>query len=128
VSHFTRLRTKIVDGDILEGALKELQYDFERGRVTIGGYRGQSTEAEFRIATKARGYDIGMRHNGRDSYEIVADWWGVRGFTQEGFVKAVQHQYAVSSAKLALQDQGFTLAEESREKDGAIRLVLQRFV
>jgi hypothetical protein len=40
--------------------------------VTVNGYMGNTTQADLKIATANKGYDIGFRRSG-PSYELVAD-------------------------------------------------------
>lgn len=75
--HFTRMRTTLTGGDVLERSLRDLGDQVER-QVSVRGYRGQRTPVELRVPTKSSGYDIGFRRNGGTAYEMVADWWGSR--------------------------------------------------
>src|SRR4051812_1116358 len=126
MSHFTTLKTKLVDGDLIEGALNEMKVPFERGDHVIRGFLGNKTRAEFRVPTKARSYDIGLRLAGV-SYEVVADWWGVRGFEEQVFGRRLEHAYAVVATKQTLAEQGYTLVSEQQERSGEVRLVLRRY-
>jgi len=125
MSHFTRIRTTLVDGDLIEAALRELGYTFERGSVRIKGFTSQTASAEFRITTQSRSYDIGLVKNG-GHYDVVADWYGVRGFSRQSFVDSVTRVYTVIATKKTLVAQGFNIAKESTEKNGETRIVLRR--
>jgi hypothetical protein len=118
----------MTEGDVVEDALRAMRLKYDRGALKIRGYMGQRTEAEFRIPTHARGYDIGLRRNGGGSYEVVADWWGARGFDQHQFPLDLQRQYAVAATKRTLLQQGFSLVEEAAQPDGEVRLLLRRAV
>ena len=125
MSHFTRIRTSLVDGDLIEAALRELGYVFERGSVRIKGYTSQTTNAEFRITTESHSYDIGLVKNG-GHYDVVADWYGVKGFSRRTFVDSVTRVYTVMSTKKTLVAQGFNIVKESTEKNGETRILLRR--
>lgn len=125
MSHFTKMRTTLTDGDVLERSLRDLGHQVERGQVSVRGFRGQRTPVELRVPTKSRGYDIGFRRNGA-AYEMVADWWGIRETTAEPFLATVARQYAVVGARTVLERQGFALVEETREQSGEVRLLLRR--
>ena len=125
MSHFTRMKTKLVDGDLLAAALEELDWPYERGAVNVRGWLGQKQQAEFRIPSKASGYDVGFVRSG-DSYDLVADWWGVRGIEQNAFLGDVSRAYAIVATHESFKAQGFVVAEEHAEKDGAVRIVLRR--
>lgn len=81
MSHFTKMRTTLTDGDVLERSLRDLGHQVERGQVSVRGYRGQRTPVEMRVPTKSSGYDIGFRRDGASAYEMVADWWGIKETT-----------------------------------------------
>ncbi len=124
MSHFSRIQTQIVEKRFLLQAISDLGFVHEEGRMHIGGFRGQTVEVDILIRLP-RSYDIGLRHNGT-AYEIVADWAGVKGLDQKDFVQRLTQRYAYHAAKEKLEEQGFSLVEETVENTGRIRLVLRR--
>jgi hypothetical protein len=114
-----------VEKEYLMQALKDLGYACEEGDVTIRGFGRQSQQVDIRV--KTRGYDIGFRKVGK-SYEIVADWWGVRGVNRKKFLQQVTQRYAYHAARTKLEERGFTLSSEDVQEDGRIHLVLRRMV
>lgn len=125
MSHFTRVKTKLVNGDLVARSLSELGIKFVRGNQTIKGFMGGRTKAEFRIPTSNSSYDIGLDlKNG--AYELVADWYGVRDFKQNELVSNLNKTYSVLATKQSLEEQGFDLVSESKESNGEIRLILRR--
>jgi len=127
MSHFTRVKTKLVNGDLVAKSLTELGIGFTRGSQTIKGFMGGRTNAEFRIPTSNASYDIGLDFK-NGAYEVVADWYGVRNFSQDELVSSLNKTYSVLATKQSLEDQGFDLITESKEKNGEVRLVLRRMV
>ncbi len=126
MSHFSRLKTRMMSRELLLKALSDLGYRYECGTLSIRGFGGNRTEVDIRVRTKRPGYDIGFRRVG-DAYEIVADWWGISETTEEKFASQVLKRYAYHAARAALeQDQNFEVASETEEADGTIRLVLRR--
>lgn len=75
MSHFTSIKTKIVEKKYLKQALSDLGHAYQDGNVQIRGYNGNRTQVEIAVPTKSSGYDIGFRKSG-NAYEAVADWWG----------------------------------------------------
>jgi len=65
---------------------------------------------EIKVPTKG-GSDIGFRRTD-SGYEVVADWWGVRGLEQKEFLRQLNHRYAYHAARAKLQEQGFNLVSE----------------
>lgn len=125
MSHFSRIRTQIVAKEFLLQALEDLGYEYEEGELTVSGFGGAQTPVDIRIRLRVS-YDIGLVQ--RDGhYEIVADWFGVRGIKQRAFERQLSQRYAYHAARRKMEEQGFTLVEEAQES-GAIRLVLRRTV
>ncbi len=87
-------------------------------------FGGQKTAVDIRIKLPMS-YDIGLRKRG-SSYEIVADWFGVRGISQKDFTQRLTQRYAYHAARAKLEQQGFDMVEEKVEETGQIRIVLRR--
>lgn len=127
MSHFTTIRTQLVEASHLEKALVDLGHTVEHGPVAVKGYQGNTTQADLKIGTANKNYDIGFRRAG-SSYELVADWWGIRGIDRESFVQQLTQRYAYHAAQEALLAEGFSLVAEAQQEDGTLHLVLRRSV
>ena len=126
MSHFSHLKTKIRNLTSLQSALTQLKVDWKSGPREVRGYRGQTHTAEV-VVEQDNGYDIGFSWNGRE-YELVADlqFWQQNG-SVERFLQKVTQQYAYQTVMSETAKQGFQVAEEQKNEDGSIRLVLQRW-
>lgn len=125
MSHFTQLRTRMVERAYLLQALQDLGYSYQEGPLEVYGFAGQHIRVEIKVPTGNRGHDIGFRQVD-GFYEIVADWWGIRDIDQEQFRQQVMQRYAYHAARARLEQQGFSLADEKVGEDGQIHLVLRR--
>ncbi|MEI6046705.1 MAG: DUF1257 domain-containing protein [Chloroflexota bacterium] len=125
MSHFTRIKTKMVEKEFLLNALKDLGHPYQEDGSEVRGYGGRKTPAEIKIATSNPDYSIGFQKSG-DSYEIIADWYGIRGLKQHQFVERLNQRYAYHATRARLEEQGFTLVEEENQKDGQIHLLVRR--
>lgn len=126
MSHFTRIKTQMVEKQYLLQALKDLGYAYEEGEVDVRGFAAERTGAEIKVrAGGLLGREIGFRKVG-ETYEIVADWWGIGGPKREQFQQQVTQRYAYHAARTKLEAQGFNLITEEVEQGGQIRLVLRR--
>ncbi len=123
MSHFTRIKTKIVDLLYLRRALKDLNLEYQEGKVKIRGYLGRKVAVDLRVRTP-EGYDIGFVKSG-DTYEVVADWEMVKTFSQEAFVKEVTRRYAYHVVKDQLEIQDYKVVEERRQGE-AVSLTMRR--
>jgi hypothetical protein len=115
----------MVEREYLIRALEDLDYAYEEEDVTIRGFGRQRQQVDIKV--KTRGYDVGFRKVGK-SYEIIADWWGVRGISREKFLQQVIQRYAYHAVRAKLEEQGFILASEEVQEDRQIHLVLRRMV
>jgi hypothetical protein len=125
MSHFTTLKTRIVSREHLKRALRDLQITYEEGQLEIRGYEGVGTPVEIRIPTSNPEYQMGFRQQG-DTYELVADWYGIKDINQTEFVGRVTQRYAYLVAKEQLQQQDFTVIEEEVQADNTIRITVRR--
>jgi hypothetical protein len=123
MSHFSRIKTRMVERTHLLAALRDLGHKPEEGDVKARGFGLLKSKVEIKVPTKS-GYDIGF-HRTEQGYEVVADWWGVRGVKQKDFLQQLQQRYAYHAARAKLEEQGFSLVSEEQE-GGRIRLVLRR--
>lgn len=116
----------MVEKEFLLQALKDLGYSYEEGEVDVRGFAAARAKAEIKVKIGGLlGREIGFRKAG-ESYEIVADWWGLGGPKREEFQQQVTQRYAYHAARAKLEAQGFNLITEEVEQDGRIRLVLRR--
>jgi hypothetical protein len=115
----------MVEKEHLLRALQELGFSYQEGTVEIRGYGGQRTQVEIKVPTQNPGYDIGFRKAG-DTYELVADWWGVRGINRDQFLQQLTQRYAYHAARAKLEEQGFSLVSEEVQAGDRIHLLLRR--
>ena len=125
MSHFTTLKTRIVSKEHLKQALHDLELQYEEGRTEIRGYQGIRTPVDIRLPTANPDYQIGFRKQG-DTYEIVADWYGIEDIDRQGFLKQITQRYAYRVAKEQLEQQDFTVVEEEVQGDNTIHITVRR--
>ena len=126
MSHFSQIKTQIRNLASLQAALTELGIDWEAGPRKVRGYRGQTRNAEITIE-QDNGYDLGFSWNGHE-YELVADlqYWN-QPLTVNGFLQRVTQRYAYHTIVQETARQGFQVTEQQQNKDGSIRLLVQRW-
>jgi len=128
MSHFTRLRTRMVDRSYLEQALIDLGHQPVPGPVDVRGYEGGTTRVDLKIPSGTEGYDIGFAAQGEagGAFEIVADWWGIKDTTRERFAARLNRRYAYTATVSKLAEQGFDVVSEEVEDNGQVHLLLRR--
>ncbi len=124
MSHFSTIKTQITDKDFLLMAIKDLGFNYEEVEQDVKAFGGQKTPVDIRVKLPLS-FDIGLRKRG-NNYEIVADWFGVRGISQKDFTQRLTQRYAYHAARAKLEQQGFDMVEEKVEETGQIRIVLRR--
>ena len=124
MSHFSQIKTQMVDKKYILQALKDLGFTYQEGDQQVTGFGGQKTAVDIRIPLKFS-YDIGLRKKG-NAYEIIADWFGVKGVKQKDFTNRLMQRYAYHTTRAKLEEQGFDMIEEEVEETGQIRIVLRR--
>ncbi len=92
MSHFSRIQTELMEKEYLLLALKDLGIEYQEGELAIQGFAGTTMPVEIRIPLKFS-FDIGFR-KGNNGYELVADWYGVRGLNRYQFLKKLKQRYA----------------------------------
>lgn len=126
MSHFSQVKTQIRNLTSLKTALTDLGIEWKSGPCDVRGYQGQTHSADLAIAQE-NGYDIGFAWNGSE-YALVTDlqYWQQTGGVDR-FVKKVTQRYAYHTIMSTTSEKGFQVAEEQKNADGSIRLVLQRW-
>lgn len=75
MSHFSTLRTKITDAEILKASLRDIGIDV-KNEADVRGYNGQRVRADI-VAVLDGEYDLGWSRNNDGSFDLIADLWGV---------------------------------------------------
>lgn len=137
MSHFTKIRTRVKDLAVLKHCLTAMGYAFQEGRTTIKGYQGQTLTADLKV-TVGGGYQVGFVRGADGAYDVVADWWGVQGVSEQEFSKqfeaalgeverAIRRQYAFQKVSVELEKEDFSIIEQEVEEDGTVRLLARRY-
>lgn len=126
MSHFSQVKTQIRNLTSLKAALNDLGIDWKSGSQPVRGYQGKTTTAEISIEQQ-NGYDIGFTWNGKE-YELVSDlqYWQ-QAVPVDQFLSQLTQRYAYHTVVSTTAQQGFQVTEQQQNKDGSIRLVVQRW-
>jgi hypothetical protein len=127
--HFNHTTTQLVERDYILLALKDLGYAYrvqtECETLRVRGAGGYYIRVEIKIATRNPDYAIGLRRVGQ-SYQVVADWWGVRFITRQEFLRRLTQRYAYHAALASLQEQGFSVVREEMNPYGEVHFLVQK--
>ncbi|NJM74110.1 MAG: DUF1257 domain-containing protein [Scytonema sp. RU_4_4] len=103
--HFSTLRTKIKDAEILKATLRDLGI-VVKTEADVRGYNGQRVRSDV-VAVLEGEYDIGWNQNSDGSYDLIADLWGVgKNHNQMELIRAINYKYAVNKTLAELKQRG----------------------
>ena len=128
MSHFSTVKTQLRKREPLLKALLDLGYNPQEGNTLVRGYRGQSVKAEVAVMM-SKGGDIGFRWNpSSQAYELVTDLdlWKQQ-VPVERFLAQLTQRYALNTVLAATKEEGFEVAQENKNLDGSIELVVTRW-
>jgi len=128
MSHFTKLKTKILDKECLLKALKSLNYVIEEDSK-IRGYNRRTRNGNVVIKTNGD-YDVGFVRKSTDlPFQILADWYGAAqaiGCSRKEFINKIQKEYATTKVLLELRKKGYRIKSRSISNTGEIKLLVVR--
>ena len=128
MSHFSTVKTQLRKREPLFQALIDLGYVPNKESSVVRGYRGQTVKAELAVKTM-KGGEIGFRWNEQtSSYELVTDLdlWK-ESIPVERFLSQLTQRYALNAVLTATANEGFEIAEQKKNLDGSIELVVTRW-
>jgi len=145
MSHYTKIKTKIKDAEVLKKTIKEMGYPFEEGRnIHLYGYLGdrRPQTADIVIRRKyigASSNDIGFKKVG-NYYDLIISEYdeGIHGQKfdelqkkalniQQEIERQVRQKYALEKTIKEVQKIGFNIISQAQERDKTIKLVVRRF-
>ncbi|MGV2829426.1 DUF1257 domain-containing protein [Myxosarcina sp. GI1(2024)] len=116
MSHFSTLRTKISDAEILTNSLKDLGINVKTN-ADVRGYNGQRLRADI-VAVLDGEYDLGWSENSDGTFDLIADLWGVaKKHNQTELINSINQKYAVNKTLSEVKQRGLQNAN--------VKLVLQ---
>ncbi|TVQ59956.1 MAG: DUF1257 domain-containing protein [Spirulina sp. DLM2.Bin59] len=109
MSHFSTLRTKITDVEILQSSLRDLGIT-TKTNAEVRGYNGQQVRADL-VAVLDGEYDLGWSGNGDGTFDLIADLWGVaKKHNQTELINSINQKYAVNKTLSEVQQRGLNNA------------------
>tara|TARA_A100000164_G_C21598893_1_gene626561 strand:+ start:258 stop:638 length:381 start_codon:yes stop_codon:yes gene_type:complete len=125
MSHFSTIKTKIKDKEILVQALLLLQYNVQEDQELINPINHQHEKVKVDVSI---GNDIGFRLNKNGEYELVADiqTWDL-DVPVRRFIDKLTQQYAVQNIKKVAVEEGFNVEQQIKNVNGEVELVVTRW-
>ena len=105
MSHFSTLRTKISNSEILKNSLRDLGISVQTN-ADVRGYNGQRIRADI-VAVLEGEYDLGWSRNADGSFDLIADLWGVaKKHNQTELINSINQKYAVNQTLSDVKQRG----------------------
>ena len=105
MSHFSTLRTKITNSEILTNSLRDLGISVQTN-ADVRGYNGQRLRADI-VAVLEGEYDLGWSRNADGSFDLIADLWGVaKKHNQTELINSINQKYAVNQTLSDVKQRG----------------------
>ncbi|MCL5037438.1 MAG: DUF1257 domain-containing protein [Chloroflexi bacterium] len=135
MSHFTKIKTRIRDSELLVRCLEQMGFEVQKGRSKVRGFSGaQDVELKIKIQGNR---EIGFVKNNQDYYDMVADWYGVTGTSSRMFSKdledrfremenSIRRSYARETVLEKLESKGFTVVEQ-KETGKTVKILARRW-
>ncbi len=135
MSHYTVIRTRMVDPVALVAALGDLGFvdvevhDEPQALVGyLGDTRAQRAEVIIRRTHVGEASnDIGFARQKDGSFEAIVSAFDRRSFDND-WLSGLTRRYAYHATKASLEREGFGLVSEEADVDGRVHLVLRRVV
>lgn len=134
MSHFTTMTTQLTDPDALRAALADVGYgevELHDTPQPLYGYQGDVRSDRAHVIVRRAhigraSNDLGFLHQEDGRYRAVISEYDRRKHDDHWLARlTARHAYHLTTDTLAAQ--GFTLTEETTERDGTVRMVLRRF-
>ena len=126
MSHFSHIKTRLRNLEVLQLALTDLEIEWQPGPAAVRGYQGQTCSVDL-VIEHPNQHDIGFAWNGQE-YALVSDlqFWQ-QPLSVDGFLQLITQRYAYHTVLQETAQQGFEVAEQQQREDGSIRLLVQRW-
>ena len=126
MSHFTLIKTKIKDRDVLEEALFLMGHEVKLDQELKNPHDHKHPTVNVEVAV---GTDIGFKWNEvTQSYELVTDLqtWN-QPVPVERFLQKLSQQYSRMALHKVVKEEGFEVQEEWEMEDNSIELTVTRW-
>ncbi len=127
MSHFSEVKSKMTDRELLEETLKSLKLEFkaDKAGIPIRGFMGECAKAEICVDTGLK-YDLGLEQMSDGTFQFIADFEVLDSTPAKNLRNQVMQTYAYLSVKKVAHERGFEIEEEIRE-DGQIQMVVSQW-
>ena len=125
MSHFTEVKTQIKDEKVLRSCLTKMGFIFSEEK-TVRGYGNTKQSVDLAVSSQG-GYLIGLRRGTDNNFEVVADWWGVRGTNEKEFINNLRKMYTEEQTQVFAKGNRFTVNKTIEGKKTRLELIRRTY-
>jgi len=125
MSHFTTIKTEILDPEILKKTLSDLKFEFkEDGKIP--GHQGRMESVDIVIKIFGNSQFGFNKKPGEENYEIRGTIEILNQKEVKEIINLIRSEYAYRKIVHESRKRGFSLVQEERLKAGSIKLILRK--
>jgi hypothetical protein len=128
MSHFTKIKTKLYNLEILKQTLSDLNLNWNVSPNIMFDTENQTNKDDVILLNEHSKSNVSFKWNGLE-YELVTDlmYWS-ESYSVEKFLSRLHQRYAYNLIILTSEKEGFQFNKSEVLNEGSIRLVLRRYV
>jgi hypothetical protein len=126
MSHFTEVKLQMKDVKVFRTCLEKMGYTITAEK-TIRGYGSTKQSVDLAIKISDNSYPIGLRRGTDNNFEVVADWWGVKGTNEKEFVNSLRKMYTEEQTQVFARGNRFTVNKTVEGKKTRLELVRRTY-
>ena len=110
MSHFSTLRSKITDAELLKASLADLGLMVNTNE-DVRGACGQKVRADIMVTLEGD-YDLGWVQNQQGTFDLIADLWGVaKKHNLANLMSTINQKYAINQTLAEVKQPGLQNAK-----------------
>ena len=126
MSHITKVKTRLKDGQVLRQVLRDLRYNVYEGGIISSPYGEMQRQAVEFVAIK-RGRRIGFNRSEGNGifYEMLADWQ-VMNKSKKVISNEIFQAYSCEKVIQAARRKGYSVMRNSVNRAGQVEISLRK--
>ena len=126
MSHITKVRTQLKDGEVLRRALKKMCYRVDE-KDFISHFRDVGRLESLELVARKGRHRIGFRRSdlGDGSYEILADWGSLKDRREE-IINPILQMYSQEKILDLARRKGYAVIKNKANRNGQIEIIIRK--
>ena len=128
MSHFSRIKTSILEIDLLKKSLTNLNLVWEEKEQLIKGYKNVNFKVNL-VIKQNNNIDIGFEKTKDNNYQLIADlrFWD-QSTPVDAFLDSLHKEYAITTVLEETKKQGFeTISQIKNQQNGEVVISVEKW-